>query len=119
MLFGSGYVSAVELLLQGRAEAAAVSDYVLNTDNYLSKEQKARLRILQKQGPVPTHVLAVRKNLSKESKKLFQQLVTELNQAPNQDLRNKLFNAELISVDENQHLEPTKKALERTRIRMN
>jgi phosphonate transport system substrate-binding protein len=119
VLYGSGYMSAVEMLFQGRAEAAAVSDYVFNTDNYLKPEQKAKLRILQRQGPVPTHVLAIRKSLGAEAKKLLSQLVGELNQKENESLRNKLFNSDLVPVDAEKHLAPTKAALERTEIRLN
>ena len=54
-IYGTGYVSAVEKVLNGEVEAAAVSDYVFTGDNkYLNDSQKSRLRIVQKQGPVPS-----------------------------------------------------------------
>ena len=53
-LYGTGYVSAVEKVLSGEVEAAAVSDYVYRGDNkYLDDTQKERLRVFQEQGPVP------------------------------------------------------------------
>jgi phosphonate transport system substrate-binding protein len=55
--FGTGYVSAVEKVLNGEAEAAAVSYYVLDKDKHLSAEQRARLKKIAEQGPVPTHVI--------------------------------------------------------------
>jgi len=119
VLFGSGYVSAVQMLFAGRAEAAAVSDYVFLTDSYLSKVEKSKLRILQKQGPVPTHVLAMRKSLSPDEKQQLTKIVSTLNLKENNLLRDKLFNSELVSVNEDEHLAPTKQALERTRIRLN
>ena len=40
-LYGTGYVSAVEKVLSGEVEAAAVSDYVYRGDNkYLDDTQK-------------------------------------------------------------------------------
>ena len=57
-LYGTGYVSAVEKVLSGEVEAAAVSDYVYRGDNkYLDDTQKERLRVFQEQGPVPAHAL--------------------------------------------------------------
>ena len=58
-IYGNGYVSAVEKVLSGEVEAAAVSDYVYKGDNkYLSDAQKAQLKIVQEQGPVPAHTLS-------------------------------------------------------------
>ena len=51
--FGSGYVSAVERVLSGDAEAAAVSYYVLDKDKHLTVEQRQKLRRLAEQGPCP------------------------------------------------------------------
>ena len=54
-IYGNGYVSAVEKVLSGEVEAAAVSDYVYKGDNkYLSDAQKAQLKIVQEQGPALT-----------------------------------------------------------------
>jgi phosphonate transport system substrate-binding protein len=64
VFFGVGYVSAVERVLAGEAEAAAVSYYVLDEDKHLTAERRAGLRMLQSQGPVPSHVLAVRATLA-------------------------------------------------------
>ena len=65
--FGSGYVSAVERVLNGDAEAAAVSYYVLDKDKHLTLEQRQKLRRLAEQGPVPTHVIAIRSQISDRS----------------------------------------------------
>ncbi|HEY5813411.1 MAG TPA: phosphate/phosphite/phosphonate ABC transporter substrate-binding protein, partial [Terrimicrobiaceae bacterium] len=62
--FGSGYVSAVERVLNGDAEAAAVSYYVLDKDKHLTRDQREKLRRLDEQGPVPTHVIAIRSSIS-------------------------------------------------------
>ena len=60
LFYGTGYVSAVERVLNGQAEAAAVSYYVLDKDKHLTIEQRAKLKKVSEQGPVPTHVIAVR-----------------------------------------------------------
>ena len=64
LFYGTGYVSAVERVLNGQAEAAAVSYYVLDKDKHLTIEQRAKLKKVAEQGPVPTHVIAVRSSIS-------------------------------------------------------
>lgn len=108
--FGSGYVSAVERVLSGEAEAAAVSDYVLDGDKHLTAEQKARLRKLQDQGPVPTHVLAL-------SSKVAEPLASDLKKALlalNSDglgISEDVFTLNLREVPADEHLKPVRDAL--------
>ncbi len=79
VFYGTGYVSAVERVLAGEAEAAAVSDYVYEKDKHLNAEQKAALRVLQEQRPVPTHVIAVRGKLSAEDVKIIENALLAMN----------------------------------------
>ncbi len=110
-LYGNGYVSAVEKVLSGEVEAAAVSDYVFNGDNkYLSNEQKAKLRIVQEQGPVPAHTLCIRSSLSSNDLKILQETFLSMNEE-NPKLRDRIFNGELVVVNENEHLKVTREAL--------
>jgi len=112
--YGSGYVSAIERVLQGQAEAAAVSDYVMEKDKHLSLEQKSQLRILAKQGPVPTHILAVRKALPKEEKEALATAFLAMNKQS--DTLEKIFNAKLIRTSSQKHLAGLKEALDFTGI---
>lgn len=111
--YGSGYVTAVQKVLDGTAEAAAVSDYVFFEDKHLNIEQKKNLKILTRQGPVPSHVLAIRSSLSQEQ---FQKLQIEfLNLCKNETiLAEKIFSSKLVKVESNKHLQTTKEALELT-----
>ena len=86
-IYGTGYVSAVEKVLSGEVEAAAVSDYVFKGDNkYLTDAQKAKLQIVQEQGPVPAHTLCIRGSISKNDKEFLQKAFIEMNQE-NPELR--------------------------------
>jgi len=107
VFYGTGYVSAVERVLDGSAEAAAVSDYVFAGDKHLKPEQKARLKVLASQGPVPTHVLAVRTALPASDAAA---LVAAL-QALDPGLRDRVFGGPLVVVDEQAHLAPIRAAL--------
>jgi len=110
--YGTGYVSAVERVLTGEAEAAAVSYYVLDKDKHLSAEQRASLRMLQKQGPVPTHVLAVSSRLTEADRKVLLKAALALNEPADTELRDRVFTSKLVEVDESVHLEPAVQALE-------
>lgn len=113
--YGSGYVSAVQRLLDGQAEAAAVSDYVFYQNKHLTEEQKSKLKVLQKQGPVPTHILAVRASLKKDLKSKIENALLDLNKE-NQELRDKVFTSKLVKVKSEEHLKPTVEALNYTNL---
>ena len=111
-IYGTGYVSAVEKVLSGEVEAAAVSDYVFTGDNkYLSDAQKARLRIVQLQGPVPSHTICARASLSPEDCLILQNTLLAMNE-DNPTLRDKVFNGELSVVDQDEHLRVTREAIQ-------
>ena len=110
VIYGSGYVSAVEKVLSGEVEAAAVSDYVYKGDySYLKPSQKSKLKIVQSQGPVPAHTLCIRSSISDEDKKILLNAFLGMNE-DNPELRDELFNGKLITVDQDEHLEILKKA---------
>ena len=107
VFYGTGYVSAVERVLDGSAEAAAVSDYVFAGDKHLKPEQKARLKVLASQGPVPTHVLVIRNALPATEAVALAKAVAGLDAA----LRDRVFGGPLVEVDEQAHLAPIRAAL--------
>lgn len=109
--YGVGYVSAVERVLAGEAEAAAVSYYVLDEDKHLSVEKRAQLRRLQTQGPVPSHVLAVRKSLSPADAAALRSALLALNKPENTALRDKLFTTRLVAADADAHVATLAEAL--------
>lgn len=111
-VYCTGYVSAVEKVLSGEVEVAAVSDYVFKGDNkYLSDEQKIKLKIVQEQGPVPAHTLCIRGSISKNDRDFLQKTFLEMNEE-NPELRDRVFNGELVIVKEDEHLRVTREALE-------
>ncbi len=114
--FGSGYVSAIERVLSGQAEAAAVSDYVIKGNKHLTEEQKAKLRVLDTQGPVPTHIIAIRQSIEpKEAAKLEKALLA-FNKK--EGLRDQLFTSKLVKTSSKKHLSSLKEAFELTGIQL-
>lgn len=111
VFYGTGYVSAVERVLNGEAEAAAVSYYVLDEDKHLSAEQRSKLKRVAEQGDVPTHIIAVRKSLSAEEKGNLKKAILALNETGNEQLRDKLFTSKLVETEQEKHLAPLREAL--------
>jgi phosphonate transport system substrate-binding protein len=109
--YGSGYVSAIERVLNGDAEAAAVSYYVLDEDKHLTAEQRGRLKKVAEQGDVPTHIIAVRSTLSAADKKALKDALLAMNQGGNENLRDKVFTSKLVETDAERHLAPIREAL--------
>lgn len=109
--YGVGYVSAVDRVLSGDAEAAAVSDYVLDRDKHLSAGQRQRLKVVARQGPVPTHTLSVRRSLTAGDRDKLKAALLAMNEE-NPALRDRVFTSKLVVVDSDEHLEVTREALE-------
>jgi phosphonate transport system substrate-binding protein len=112
VFYGTGYVSAVERVLNGQAEAAAVSYYVLDKDKHLTAEQRAKLKKVAEQGPVPTHVIAVRSNISPPDQETLRKALEALNEKGNEELRDKVFTSKLVEVDAGAHVQSIREALE-------
>lgn len=113
VFYGTGYVSAIQKVLDGTVEAAAVSDYVFLGDKHLSVEEKSQLRILDTQGPVPTHVIAVRSTMDRKIQSQLRTALLKLNDS-HQPLRDKVFTSKLVEVDSQKHLSTTREALVKT-----
>lgn len=112
VFYGTGYVSAVERVLNGQAEAAAVSYYVLDKDKHLNAEQRAKLKKVAEQGPVPTHVIAIRSSITETDQKALRQALESLNEKGNEGLRDKVFTSKLVEVDAEAHMRSIREALE-------
>jgi phosphonate transport system substrate-binding protein len=109
--FGSGYVSAVERVLRHEAEAAAISYYVLDENKHLTSEQRAQLKKIAEQGPVPTHVLAVGRRVSDADRDQLRRALLALNRPEHDELRQHAFVSRLVEVNETEHLQPLVDAL--------
>jgi phosphonate transport system substrate-binding protein len=112
LFYGTGYVSAVERVLNGQAEAAAVSYYVLDKDKHLTIEQRAKLKKVAEQGPVPTHVIAVRSSISEADRETLRKALETMNENENAELRDKIFTSKLVPVNAEEHLRSIREALD-------
>lgn len=111
VFYGTGYVSAVERVFSGEAEAAAVSYYVLDENKHLTEEQRAKLKKVAEQGDVPTHIIAIRKSLTGADRNKLKAALLSINDGGNTELRDKLFTSKLVETNQEEHLKPLKEAL--------
>ena len=113
-VFAGGYQQALLALYHGQVDAACVSAYAF--ERYLTPEQQAEVRVLDQQGPVPTHLIAVRRELSPEFKQRLRDALLGLNAPENQQLLQEVYGARgFVAVDDS-HVNALKEALELTGI---
>jgi len=111
VIFGTGYVSAVERVLAGEAVAAAVSNYVLDRGEHLDPQTRQRLKIVDRQGPVPTHVLVARTTLPASERAAIRAALAGLNAPEHHAVRDAVFVDRLVEVDPEAHLGALPEAL--------
>ena len=109
IFFGSGYVSAVEQVLEGKAEAAAVSYYVYEKDKHLELAQREKLKVIQRQGPVASHTFCARMSLSSEDRKIIKDALIQIVE-DKPELSQSLFGGTLTSVNATEHLKAPREA---------
>ena len=109
IFYGTGYVSAVEQVLEGKAEAAAVSYYVFEKDKHLELEQREKLKVIQRQGPVASHTFCARMSLNLNNRKVIQNALLQIVK-DKPELSQSLFGGTLTSVDSKEHLKAPREA---------
>ncbi|AKG22798.1 phosphate/phosphite/phosphonate ABC transporter substrate-binding protein [Calothrix sp. 336/3] len=109
--YGGNYSKALQAVLRGQAEVAAVSEYALFSP-YITAEEKNQLRILYKIPGVPAHGIAIDDDVAAPMREKIINAMLKLNQPKNNQLLRSLYNStELVRVDHNRHLAPVRNAL--------
>jgi phosphonate transport system substrate-binding protein len=114
--YGGNYSKALQAVLRGQAEVAAVSEYAL-LPPYITPEEKSQLRVLYKISGVPAHGIAIDDDVPAPFREKLINSLLKLNQPQNNQLLRNLYNStELVRVDHNRHLKPVRQALQRVGI---
>jgi phosphonate transport system substrate-binding protein len=113
-LYAGGYDKALLAVAQGQVDVAAFSDYVLEgtkADLYGNAETRAKVKILARTPGVPTHLIAVTKNLSPELRSRIQTALLKLSQQEPKLLSSVYGAAELVKPKGSEHIASTERAL--------
>lgn len=94
ILFAGGYEQALKALVNGKVDAAAASDYAFT--RYLSEDEQKKVRVLTKQGPVPTHGIGVSNKVPQELRDKIRDAFLELNKDENKELLKSVYGAEQL-----------------------
>jgi len=108
--FGGSYTQALEQVLKGRSDVAAVSYYTIEgpkASKYLPQESLDRLRILTRTPGVPTHLISARKGLDKGLKKKVKEALLKLGEENSSLLEDVYGTAKFKEVEEGDHLKGT------------
>lgn len=104
VLYAGGYQQAMLALINGKVKAAAASDYAL--EQYLTEEQRARVKVIARQGPVPTHGIAIRGDLPVDVKDSVKKALIALNEPEYRDLLKSIYGAEkLVERSHDEHVQ--------------
>jgi phosphonate transport system substrate-binding protein len=120
VIFAGGYDKALRAVISGQADAAAFSDYVLEgpkADLYGTAEDRARVRVLDRAPGVPTHLVAVRRDLPPELKKKIGAALLGLSSTHAELLASVYGASELVAPPpDDRHVDRTRRALKETRL---
>jgi phosphonate transport system substrate-binding protein len=111
--YGGNYSGALQAVLRGQADVAAVSEYALNPP-YITAAEKSQLRVLTSIPGVPAHGVAIDNDVPAAVRQRLIAALMKLNQPANNKLLKDLYNStELVIVNHDRHLAPMKEALQR------
>ena len=114
--YGGDYSKALQAVLRGQADVAAVSEYALYSP-YVTAEEAQQLRVLYGIAGVPAHGVAIDDDVPTSTRRRIVNALLKLNQPQNNQLLQNLYNSnKLVSVDHNRHLRPMREALRRAGI---
>jgi phosphonate transport system substrate-binding protein len=111
--YGGGYDKALQAVLKGQADVAAVSEYTLGAP-YITPAEASTLRVLYSISGVPAHGVSIDDDVPVATRTKLIAAMLKLNQPANNSLLRSLYNStELVKVDHEKHLAPIRIALQR------
>ncbi len=111
--YGGDYSKALQAVLRGQADVAAVSEYALAAP-YITAAEAQKLRVLYATAGVPAHGIAIDDDISLVDRNKLIEAMLQLNQAKNNKLLQNLYNStKLLKVDHENHLQPMKQAMKK------
>jgi phosphonate transport system substrate-binding protein len=116
VIYGDGYSSALQAVLKGQADVAAVSEYALNSP-WITPEEVKKLRVLWSIPGVPAHGIVIDDDVPTALRAKIIAAFLTLNEPKNNTLFRSLYNStKLVKVDHDTHIAPMKRALTRAKL---
>jgi phosphonate transport system substrate-binding protein len=115
--FGGGYTQALQQVIDGRADVAAVSDYTLlgpKADVYLPAEQRSKLKVIARTPGVPTHLICTRGGLDEPTRNALKAALLKLSQNEPGLLADVYGATKFAEVDEAAHVKGAVEAIQAT-----
>ncbi|WP_310483338.1 phosphate/phosphite/phosphonate ABC transporter substrate-binding protein [Chamaesiphon sp. VAR_48_metabat_403] len=110
--YGGSYDKALQAVLRGQADVAAVSEYTLGSP-YITAAEASKLRVLYSIAGVPAHGIVIDDDVSASDRNKLVAAMLKLNQPENNQLLVSLYNStKLVKVDGAAHLKPMRVALQ-------
>lgn len=114
--YGGNYSGALQAVLRGQADVAAVSEYTLGAP-YIKPEEVKQLRVLAAIPGVPAHGVVIDDDVSEAKRTQIVTALMKLNDSGNNQLLKDMYNStKLVKVEHNKHLAPMREALKRAGI---
>ncbi|XZO00804.1 MAG: phosphate/phosphite/phosphonate ABC transporter substrate-binding protein [Microcoleus sp.] len=114
--YGDGYGSALQAVLKGQAEVAAVSEYAL-LPPWITAAEGKQLRVLQQVPGVPAHGIVIDDRIPAPMREKLINAFLTMNEPTNNSLFRSLYNSQkLVKVDRNTHLATLSQALKRAQL---
>jgi phosphonate transport system substrate-binding protein len=110
--YGGGYDKALQAVLRGQADVAAVSEYSLGAP-YITAAEASNLRVLYSISGVPAHGVSIDDDVPMGTRNKLIAAMLKFNQPQNNQLLRSLYNStKLVEVGHDRHLKPIKEALQ-------
>ncbi|MBS3925549.1 MAG: phosphate/phosphite/phosphonate ABC transporter substrate-binding protein [Nitrosarchaeum sp.] len=116
VLFSGGYQQSLSALISGQVDIAAGGDHAKFT--FLTPEEQNQIKVIEKQGPVPTHGITYRTDLvNSELISKFEKAVIDMKSERPDLLEKALFGAiDFVPINHHAHLDSLGDALAKTKI---
>jgi phosphonate transport system substrate-binding protein len=109
--YGGNYAKALQALLRGQAEVAAVSEYAMFAP-HLTPEESSKLKVIHKISGVPAHGVVIDDDIAEPVREKLIGAMLKLNEGSNNELLKSMYNStSLVKVEHDQHLKPMVQAL--------
>jgi phosphonate transport system substrate-binding protein len=95
ILYSGGYEATLQAIARGHIDAGAASEGAYEL--YLTPEQRARVKIIARQGPIPTHGVVVHPSLSREFVETLKATLLSYSSEQDKVLLKKLYGADAFT----------------------